>query len=376
MSKGTIKKFFAGGNTVNGFYSLFHYIPRPEDTRLVVIKGGPGTGKSTLMKQIGRQAVETGLDVELFYCSSDNESLDGVAIPALGFAMVDGTAPHVIDPRIPGAYDEIVNLGDNWDTNLLRSNREAIAALISQNGGYFAQAYHYLKEAGIVMEKMRYLMAQAMDFSALGQITHGLLTDLAEALPKGGGPPRQRHLFAGAITPAGLVNEYPSILQGIDRFYLLAGDPGSGKSTLLRQIYETVLRAGHDVDVYRCAFDPERFDAVVIPVLNTAFVKVTYPHSFNVAPTQPVREQVMLSLSRYTRPASLRATAAERVENQERFWYLIGKAVEMIRASKRNHDQLEEYYIRAMDFARVGKVRDQLAESVFVQPENSQVAVK
>jgi len=37
--------------------------------------------------------VERGYDVEFMHCSSDNNSLDGVVIPSLKIALLDGTAP-------------------------------------------------------------------------------------------------------------------------------------------------------------------------------------------------------------------------------------------------------------------------------------------
>jgi hypothetical protein len=42
---------FPGGNTSKGFYSLYRYIlSQDEARRIICIKGGPGTGKSSLMK--------------------------------------------------------------------------------------------------------------------------------------------------------------------------------------------------------------------------------------------------------------------------------------------------------------------------------------
>jgi Cdc6-like AAA superfamily ATPase len=207
---------------------------------------------------------------------------------------------------------------------------------------------------------MRYFMSLAMDYSALSQMTGKLLHELATALPNTQGTPRERHLFAGAVTPAGLVNFYPSILQKTERLYLLTGDPGCGKSTLLKHVCDTVRQAGQDMEVYHCGFDAERLDAVVVPALKTAFVKVTYPHTFSLPPAHPVSEQYTIALSRYAKASTLRTSAAERTESQERFWYLLGKAVEMIRSAKRNHDELESYYIRAMDFEKITAVRERL----------------
>ncbi|NLZ38977.1 MAG: hypothetical protein GX893_05135 [Firmicutes bacterium] len=365
MENGTAIKYFAGANTCRGFYSLFRYIPTEKTKRFLILKGGPGTGKSTLMKQIAAQALAAGKETEMFYCSSDHDSLDAISIPELGIAIVDGTAPHTIDPSIPGAYDEIINLGDFWDVSVLEPEKEIISDLMRQNSNWFTQAYQYLKEAYVVLEKLRWLMAQAMDFNEIRKLTHQLVTELMAALPPAEGPAKERQLFGSAITPAGLVNFYPSILQKVKNFYYLTGDPGSGKSYLLGQIRQTALNAGHDVHVYRCSFDPERLDAVVIPAIDTAFVKLTYPHTFSLNPLQPINKQITLSLGRYAKPVLLKHYAAEREENMERFWYLLEKAVEMIKASKKNHDLLESYYIKAMDFESLSAAQEKIAAAVF-----------
>jgi len=39
---------------------------------------------------------DLGYDVELFHCSSDPSSLDGVVMPGIGVALMDGTAPHMV----------------------------------------------------------------------------------------------------------------------------------------------------------------------------------------------------------------------------------------------------------------------------------------
>ncbi|HHY39366.1 MAG TPA: ATPase [Clostridia bacterium] len=89
-----MKRVFPGGNTPQGFYSFYDQIITPDATRILVIKGGPGVGKSTFIRTIGDEMVKYGYDVEFHHCSSDNRSLDGVVIPAIGVALIDGTSPH------------------------------------------------------------------------------------------------------------------------------------------------------------------------------------------------------------------------------------------------------------------------------------------
>lgn len=92
--KGRLKKMFPGGNTCRGFYSFYDHIIEPDATHIFVIKGGPGVGKSTFMRKTGEELLTRGFDVEFHCCSSDNNSLDGIVVPAIKVALIDGTAPH------------------------------------------------------------------------------------------------------------------------------------------------------------------------------------------------------------------------------------------------------------------------------------------
>ena len=115
---GKIIRYFAGGNTARGFYSLFDSSLEGLN-RIFILKGGPGTGKSFLMKDVGNFWSEKGYDIEFLHCSSDPDSVDGVIITSLQVAIVDGTAPHVIEPKLPGAVEEYINLGEAWDSKAL-----------------------------------------------------------------------------------------------------------------------------------------------------------------------------------------------------------------------------------------------------------------
>ncbi|MCQ2420706.1 MAG: hypothetical protein MJ118_06190, partial [Clostridia bacterium] len=77
------KTCFLGANTAKGFYSLYDSFCSGPDDFLWVLKGGPGCGKSSFMRKIGKAAEDAGLDVEYVICSGDPDSLDGIYIPQL-----------------------------------------------------------------------------------------------------------------------------------------------------------------------------------------------------------------------------------------------------------------------------------------------------
>lgn len=95
MAAGPQVRFYLGANSPSGFYSLYDQLIDPAQAEdIVILKGGPGCGKSSLMRRVAKAMEEHGLDVEYIECSGDPDSLDAVVIPQLKAALVDGTAPH------------------------------------------------------------------------------------------------------------------------------------------------------------------------------------------------------------------------------------------------------------------------------------------
>ena len=94
-----ITNFFAGANSGEGFQNLFHEMVDLEATYdVMILKGGPGVGKNTFMREIGRTMEQAGTPVEYLWCSGDPDSLDGVVLPEVRCAVVDGTSPHDTAP--------------------------------------------------------------------------------------------------------------------------------------------------------------------------------------------------------------------------------------------------------------------------------------
>ena len=76
--------------------------------RRVLIKGLPGTGKSTLMRSLGAEAEKRGFDVLYGWCGLDPAGIDLVIFPELSVCFLDATNPHAYDPERSG--DEILDL--------------------------------------------------------------------------------------------------------------------------------------------------------------------------------------------------------------------------------------------------------------------------
>ena len=162
--EGKIRKIFPGANTANGSFNFFDNIIQGDINRIFCFKGGPGVGKSSLMKKIAQEFIDRGYDVELHHCPSDPSSLDALLIKKLGVVLLDGTSPHIVDPKNPGAVDEIVNLGEFWNVENLEKNKDEIIKVGKDISASFRRAYKFLKAAEPIYFDIEEKYSNSMNF--------------------------------------------------------------------------------------------------------------------------------------------------------------------------------------------------------------------
>ena len=159
--------YFAGANTAQGFVSAYpNFIREGELDRLFIIKGGSGTGKSSVVRACASEAVRLGAEVTMLLCSSDPSSADAAVMrtpDGRSAAILDGTAPHTLDPEFPGAAGEIVDVGRYWNGAQLRERRGEITALAAQKHSAFARAYRFLGAYRQLSEVRRGMISACMD---------------------------------------------------------------------------------------------------------------------------------------------------------------------------------------------------------------------
>ncbi len=174
------EEYFAAANGYSGFISNFDKEFNPIDyERVFILKGGPGTGKSTLMRGIGSYFCGESVSIKAIYCSSDMHSLDGVTLTHNGksVCIVDGTAPHTTDPLFPGAKEEIINLGDGFNNMLLRKSENEIIKINKSKKEHYKNAYSLLKIAGYIDDRIMANYSKNYDYYRAEYILEELLKD-------------------------------------------------------------------------------------------------------------------------------------------------------------------------------------------------------
>ncbi|MBN8193147.1 PRK06851 family protein [Bacillus sp. NTK074B] len=357
--KGKIRHYYAGGNTAKGFYSLYDSVLEGLQ-RLYILKGGPGTGKSSLMKTIGERFHEKGIEVDYLHCASDNQSIDGVILPEFGVGIVDGTAPHIIEPKAPGVIEEYVNLGVAWDREELSGHKEDILRLNDQISSFFQKAYETFASSLRAHDDIEEIYISNMDFTKANELTNELISHLFEdkCLTKSS---TIKHRFLGAATPDGAVDYIQNLTGDVDKRYFIKGRAGSGKSTMLKKIASAGEEKGYDVEVYHCGFDPNSLDMLIIREKGIAIFDSTSPHEYF---PERQSDEIIDMYERCITSGTDEKYAAEIERTTKAYKDKMKEALSYLKEAKSLREQLEAIYIKAMDFSKVNAIREEIFQEI------------
>ncbi|WP_442597066.1 PRK06851 family protein [Neobacillus sp. D3-1R] len=356
---GKILNYYAGGNTARGFHNLYNSNLQGLD-RLFILKGGPGTGKSSLMKKVGNEWMKRGFDIELLHCSSDNDSIDGVIIKGLNVGIVDGTAPHVIEPTAPGAIEEYINLGEAWDASKLKLKKDNILKISGKISESFQTAYSTFAEALKIHDEWEKIYINSMDFEKANDLTDSLIEKLfgKMRLHK---KADVRHRFLGAATPKGAVDYVPNLTEDVAKRYFIKGRPGSGKSTMLKKLATAAEERGFDVEVYHCGFDPNSLDMVIVREIGFAIFDSTAPHEYFPSNSS---DEIIDMYESLIAPGTDDIFAEDLADIAKRYKDKMTEATSFLTNAKALHDDLEEIYINAMDFGKVEEIQQKIQNEI------------
>ena len=341
--------YFLGSNTNLGFYSYFDKILNPQkNARLYIIKGGPGSGKSTLMKRLLERFIADGDDIEKFYCSSDPNSLDGVLSLTKKVGILDGTSPHVVEPKAPGAFEIILNTGEGFKSKGLSEKFYEIEALNQKISAHHKRAQSFIKSAGILREQGFIRAEKYLNYDAV--------YTMAEMLPfwrflKTKGEERVR--LISAVSTEKIVN-FNANFKDMQVVYGINDPFGVAAHYLIKKIKREANKKSLSFNICPCACDPSKYEHIVFSD-GVAFTTQNPFHTYFGNNLQNL-DGFYLPM----KPDDKRIFELEIAQNKA----LISLAAKEIARSKILHDELEKIYIANMDFSVIDRLCEQIIKDL------------
>ena len=317
-----IKKYFAGANTSIGFYNLFHNIRNNSNGFHYIIKGGAGTGKSTLMKTIANHFLSKGENLELFYCSSDPNSLDGINIKNHNITMVDGTAPHIVNDFSPSLEDKIINLGEYISPSIIK-HKNKIYELLEIKKSHFLKCYSYLKIAGEL-----YKLNKQQNPTDIKSTCNNIINDLSLIDKKVKTTPRELFINILNSSNVNLEEENNFNISNINLKYIVNSDT-------LKLISNELCNLGYNVIEFKNYLAPSEVESLYIEDINLL-----------------IKETLTLKM-----PSKQINT-------------FISKATNELNKASLTHKKIESYYIKKVNYDKINELTQNLINEIELRIKN------
>lgn len=331
-----MKHLFLGSNTPKGFFGFYKEQLKPLK-EVYILKGGPGTGKSTLLKTIAKHGEERGLAVEAWHCSGDPISLDGVFLPELKTAIVDGTSPHALEADLPALKDYVVALGDHIKPDVLRANEEQIIYQLSCKKRHFNSAYCQINSAYCNLRAIYEPYSELVCEDKLSQLATSLASHVKHA-------ETTRKQFSTALTPDGFVT-YKNHLEEKQIVALKSSSLFVVKKFLSML---TPMLTGYSS--YHCSFEPELAESLTVG----RYAVVPYDDC--------VKANDVIELDTALKGS---VNEEEGVEERKLYERAVALAIRHLSEARDCHKEVEKFYVASMDFNSIDKKTAQIEEKIF-----------
>lgn len=367
-----MEKYFLGSNTHSGFCGFYDETTRGIN-QVYLLKGGAGTGKSSLMKKVLKVALDKGCHCESWHCSGDPNSLDGVYILDNDTAVIDATSPHAVEPWIPVLKDDIVNLLEYVDKGKIKKHREIIEKLSNDKKQCFSSGYEHLNIAYCHFAQNRRMVAMTMNddliVSKAKEFARDILYDLSckndmdesiahcdESVENHHNKSHERDFAKGldkrffrAITPDGVVNFFDNFKD--KNLWHIKGESASVDlflTTTLQQILNAKLQGEKiKIVVFSNPLDATQLDGFMVG--DTIVVGVDCTGA------------MVYDLRWYEGDFDKYAVSRAKMKMKEE----IDLAVDYFAKARSAHLAIEKYYTSAMDFDGINRLTNQLLCKIF-----------
>lgn len=332
-----LKAYFYGANSERGFIMTADpTLDEERCSRKIIIKGGPGTGKSTLMRRFAQERQDSGYDVTEYYCSSDPDSLDAVKLEKDGERIVicDGTSPHALDPVYPGAVSTILDLSLFWDEAMLQTHRDEIVELSRKKKRCFERGYSFIAASHKVASISKSISESVFNEEKADEYVDRLISKCRLNGFK------DRCVFTSAVSMKGAVAITSSQREKCD-VYRIDDSFGCG-ALLLKTIAAKLKTSGVGAEKSLCPYDTQTIEEIYVPGAEKLFT---------LRPRAGKRinaDRFVMSVASSYRP---RFRFAEKCRRS-----LLDEALLSFEEASIYHFALEKIYTPAMDFSQINKL--------------------
>lgn len=263
--------------------------------------------------------------------------------------------------------ERIVNLSACMDVHRLTAQAADIRAVTDACSALHARCRRFMSAAASLLSDSTRIAADYTDAAKVLRTADRLAE--REFIRRPGKTGREQKRFLSAVTPEGMIGFPETLTTLCPRIYSLEDEHGAASRLLLEALRERALAAGLDIISCACPLSPhDKLEHLLIPSIGVGFTTSNSWHQANF----PVYRRI--HAARFTDTDQLRQKKQILSFNRRAARELLAEAVAAAAEAKKVHDQIEQFYIRSMDWEAADALTHRVVAEFLLLAETQQTA--
>ena len=265
-----VMKYFATAHTSEGFVNYLTTNLYDID-EIIVLQHPSNIVKTKIFEELIRH-YQSSHHIEVICSPHNKHYIDGMIIRDLSLAvLVDHITENIeIKAKTLNLKEYITNVNGTQNFYYLQSEKKRLQE----------KAYAHFKAALMIHDQLEEVYINEMDFKKADKIADhfisGLFNDLN--ISKNNGKSIVYERLFGTNTPDGFLNYLVPLIEPIGKRIYIKGRAGTGKSFFMKKVLKACKDHGFQIELYRCSFDPNSIDMLIIRDLDICLFDSTPPH--------------------------------------------------------------------------------------------------
>lgn len=261
-------RYYVCGHTAEGFVNFLDS-NLIDIHKIVVLQHPSNIVKTNILKKLSTDYLGKN-ELEIISSPQNINYIDGLIVRDLSSAILSDSMSYTTNT--PTKFIDLTQYTALSCENLLMKTNGAMS--------FYNEAYESFKAGLTIHDDLEKIYIEEMDFNKADQVAEKTIKKLFENVTKKERKSIIYERLFGTNTPDGVVNHVEQLIEPVRNRIFIKGRAGTGKSVFMKRIVEACKQYGLDVELYRCSFDPNSIDMILIRELDYCLFDSTSPHEF------------------------------------------------------------------------------------------------
>lgn len=361
-SLGNINHVFASSNTHDGIHSLLNdKLSHSDASKLYVIKGSLGTGKSSFLQRLGTFLTDAGYDVTFYHNTINSSLLDGIYIPCSDRLVITTDKMNELDSKV--LRNHLIDFDLLLDIDKISDNNEIVSEQEDTVTRNLEKSKFYLKSAQAIYNSYIYTTQVGLLESAKVKYENARIKNVFQIAKEkdGHGSGMPSYLYSYALTSDGIVDYIHTLIGESKTIYLIKENMVCQSKDLMRKLHDLFLEHNYDIVCSISPFDEQKIEDIIIPELSFAITVSNLFRKPKIFPTD------IFDFDHCVDYEALVPISVESDNDFDLFLSLLDKAYNAMNNANKGLTNMKAFYAKYMNFAQVDVLFKQLSQDLVFQ---------